>query len=101
MVGQEEPPDNVIGHGRWRGSRGGSGPDDPDIVARLARLEAAVDDMRKDIQAMRLDVARIEGKISNLPTTFQLVFMQAGFILAAFAAAFGLSLGLLRFASPH
>ena len=55
----------------------------------------------KDLQGIRLDLARIEGKISNLPTTFQLVFMQAGFILAAFTAAFGLSFALLRLASSH
>ena len=61
----------------------------------------AVDEIRKDLQGIRLDLARIEGKISNLPTTFQLVFMQAGFVLAAFTAAFGLSFALLRLASSH
>ena len=64
-------------------------------------LDAGVDEIRKDLQGIRLDLARIEGKISNLPTTFQLVFMQAGFILAAFTAAFGLSFALLRLASSH
>jgi hypothetical protein len=42
-------------------------------------------------------LARIDGKISNLPTSFHLLFMQAGIILAVFAAAFG----LLKLASLH
>jgi hypothetical protein len=100
-MAQGSEPDNVIGHGRFPPPPSGSGPNDPTVVARLDRLEAAVDEIRKDVQAVRLDLARLDGKISNLPTTFQLVFMQAGFILAAFAAAFGLSFALLKLASPH
>jgi hypothetical protein len=60
-------------------------------------LEAAVAEIRKELQAIRLDLAEIKGKLSNVPTTFQLVFMQSGLILAVFAAAFA----LLRFAPPH
>jgi len=60
------------------------------VEVRLTRIETAVD-------AIRLDLAEIKGKLSNLPTTFQLLYMQAGLILAIFAAAFG----LLRLAAPH
>jgi hypothetical protein len=60
-------------------------------------LEAAVDEIRADVKAIRLDLAEIKGKLSNVPTTFQLVFMQAALILAIFAGAFG----LLKLASPH
>jgi hypothetical protein len=87
MAGKE-PTDNVIGRGRWPPSRGGSGPHDPTIEGRLAHLEAVVEEIRKELQAIRLDLTRMDGRLSNLPTTLQLVFMQAAFILAAFAAAF-------------
>jgi hypothetical protein len=60
-------------------------------------LEAAIDAIRADVRAIRLDLAEIKGKLSNVPTTFQLVFMQAALILAIFAGAFG----LLKLAAPH
>ncbi len=100
-MAQGSPPSNVIRPSQFSASAGGSGPTDPTVEARLAGLEVSVAEMRKDLQAIRLEIARIDGKISNLPTTFQLVFMQAGFILAVFVAAFGLSFALLRFAPPH
>jgi hypothetical protein len=87
----------VIGRGRFPSNAGGSGPNDPGTGARIARLEGAIDEVRTDLKAVRLDVAEIKGKLSNVPTTFQLVFMQAALILAIFAGAFG----LLKFASPH
>jgi hypothetical protein len=67
------------------------------VEARLARLEAGVDEIRKELQAIRVDLARMDGKLSNVPTSFQLLYMQAGLILAIFAAAFG----LLKLAAPH
>ena len=98
-MAQGSESDNIIRPSQF--AAGGSGPSDPTVEGRLARLEVAVDEIRKELQAIRLDIARVDGKLSNLPTTFQLVFMQAGFILAAFAAAFGLSLALLKLTAPH
>jgi hypothetical protein len=46
---------------------------------------------------IRLDLAEIKGKLSNIPTTLQLVFMQAVLIITSFAGAFG----LLKLASRH
>jgi hypothetical protein len=43
---------------------------------------------------LRVDVARIDEKIPDLPTTFQLVFILAGVVIAA-------ALGLLKLTSPH
>jgi hypothetical protein len=60
------------------------------VETRLARIESAVD-------AMRLDLAEIKGKLSNMPTTVTLF----GLIVTVFAAAFGLSIAVLRFAPPH
>ncbi|HVB18291.1 MAG TPA: hypothetical protein VNF04_17305 [Stellaceae bacterium] len=92
-MAQGSPPDDVVVRGRFP-TAGGSGPDDPNVEARLAHLESAVD-------AIRLDLAEIKGKLSNMPTTFQLVFMQAAIIVTVFAGAIGLSFALLKFASGH
>jgi len=78
------------------------------VEARLARLEAAVDEIRAELKATRADMAamhqelaemrgEMRGRFSNLPTTFHLFYMQGGFVLAIFAAAFA----LLRYAPPH
>ena len=58
-----------------------------------ARVKALEDDMREikaDLRRLALDVAEIKGRVSNLPTAVQLMFMQAGLIIAIFAGAFGL-----------
>ena len=93
----DEARDNVIGRGRFPPGAGGSGPNEPGVETRVAILEAAVNDIRRDLQAIRLDLAEMKGKLSNVPTTLQLVFMQAGLILTIFAAAFG----LLKLSSIH
>jgi hypothetical protein len=80
---------------------GGSGRRNPGLEARVAVLEAAVDDIRSDLKAIRVDLARMDGKLSNVPTTFQLVFMQAAIIVAVFGGAIGLAFALLKFASGH
>jgi len=96
-VAQTPEPDNVIRPSRFAPGAGGSGPDDPTFEIRLAALEAAVAEIRRELQEIRLDLREIKGKLSNVPTTFQLVFMQSGLILAIFVAA----LALLRFAPPR
>jgi|tagenome__1003787_1003787.scaffolds.fasta_scaffold19601872_2 hypothetical protein len=83
---------------------GGGFPGEPNLAARVIVLESAAGDIRAELKAiraeltsLRLDVAEIKGRLTNIPTTFQFVYMQAGFVLAIFAAAFA----LLRFAAPH
>ena len=71
------------------------------VEARLARVEAAIDELRKELIAIRMDLSEIKGRLANIPTTFQLVFMLAGFIVASFVGATGLSLAVLKLASPH
>ena len=88
-MAQGSDSDNVIRPGQFAAG-GGSGSNDPPVEARLVRLEAAVD-------AVRLDLAEIKGKLSNMPTTFQLVFMQVAVILTVFFGAFA----LLKFGFPH
>jgi hypothetical protein len=82
-MAQTPESDNIIRPSQFVLPPGGSDPSDPTVETRLAHLEAAV-------EAIRLDLAEIKGKLSNVPTTFQLVFILAGFVVAIFAAAFGL-----------
>jgi hypothetical protein len=93
----DEAADNVIGRGRFPPGAGGSGPRDPGTEARLSILELAVDEIRTELRGIRVDLAEIKGRLSNIPTTFQLVFMQAGLILAIFAGVFG----FLKLAALH
>jgi len=82
------------------------------IEGRLARLEAVVEEIRAELRAiraelseLRLEVAEMRGemrgRLSSLPTTFQLVFILAGFTVATFVGATGLSLTVLRLAGGH
>lgn len=73
----------------------------------MAVLEAAVTEVRTELKAIRedlanlknvpIELAEIKGKISNLPTNFQLVFVLATFALTSFLGATGLSLAIIRF----
>jgi hypothetical protein len=78
--------DKVIRPSRFAPAAGGSGPSDPSVEARLARVEAGIDQIR-------LDLAEIKGKLSNMPTTVTLFAL----VLTIFAAAFG----LLKLSSTH
>jgi hypothetical protein len=65
----------------------------PDLAAKddlrlgLADLKA---DLKAEMAAIRGDIAGLTGRMSNLPSAAQLLFMQLGIILAIFAGAFGL-----------
>jgi hypothetical protein len=63
-------------------------------LARFARLEAGMDQLRQD-------VAEIKGRLTNIPTSFQIAFMLATFTVAKFIGATGLSLAIVRFAGAH
>jgi hypothetical protein len=69
-----------------RGDRDGgdNGGMPPDLDARVKALEARTSEIGVDVRAVIKDVAEIKGKISQMPTTFQ---MQAWFV--------GVSLGLV------
>ena len=97
-------PDEVHG--------GGDVPRDPSIEARVSaletrldRLEAAIEELRKELQALRVDLvefrAEMRGRLANIPTTFQLVFMLTTFTVATFVGATGLSLAVVRLAGGH
>lgn len=56
----------------------------PDLNARVKALEARTSEIGIDVRTLIKDVAEIRGKISQMPTTFQ---MQAWFV--------GVSMGLV------
>jgi hypothetical protein len=69
---------------------GGDFAPSSNVEARLSALGAGQ-------QAIRVDLAEIKGRLSNMPTSFQLVFILAAFVVTIFAA----SLGLLKLTSLH
>jgi hypothetical protein len=82
------PPDIAPG--------GGGSYDDPmearltrveDILVRLepavGRIDAAVTKLTDSVHKVEIDLAELKGRVSQLPTTLQLL----GFIIAIFAAA--------------
>ena len=85
-MAQGSPPDNIIRPSQFSPPTCGSGPSDPTLESRLARLEAGIDQIR-------LDLAEIKGKLSNMPTTVTLF----GLVITVFGAAFA----LVKLASLH
>ena len=67
--------------GRDGGDNGGM---PPDLNSRVKALEARTSEIGVDVRTLIKDVAEIRGKISQMPTTFQ---MQAWFV--------GVSMGLV------
>lgn len=64
-----------------------------DIKEVLKRLELAIAQIVKDVSSVKERLAGLEGRVSQMPTTWQLI---TG-VVAIFAAAFT----LLRFGLPH
>jgi hypothetical protein len=86
---------------------GRSGRRSPDLEARVALLEVAVNEVRIELKAIRqelanlknvpTELAEIKGRLSNLPTSFQLVFILATFAITTFVGPTGLSLAIIKF----
>jgi hypothetical protein len=56
-----------------------------EIKADLKRLLADVSEIKRDMLGMKLDVAEIKGRLSQTPTTVQLISLVFGIMAAAFA----------------
>ena len=97
---------------------GGEFPKDPGLETRVAMLEAAMGEIRAELKAihaelarfarleigmdqLRQDLAEIRGRLTNIPTNFQIAFMLATFTVATFIGATGLSLAILRLAGGY
>ncbi len=62
-----------------------------DRIAQYALPDLATkDDLRLAVAELKADLAEIKGRLTNLPSAAQLLFMQIAIILAIFAGAFGL-----------
>jgi hypothetical protein len=90
---------------------GGDYPKDAGLEARVSaiearpdRMEAAIAELRKELQAFRLEFvefrAEMRGRLTNIPTTFQIAFILAAFTVATFIGSTGLALTILKLA-PH
>lgn len=60
----------------------------PNIDSRGEALETDVKEMKSDLKTLIEDVARLDGKLSNLPTTFQLISWFVGVSLGLVALVF-------------
>ena len=92
-MAQGSESDNIVRPSQFSSVGGGSGPSDPTVESRLTALEAAVVEIRKELQAIRLDLAEIKGRLASMPTTVTLF----GLVITVFGAAFA----LVKLASLH
>jgi hypothetical protein len=54
-------------------------------MADLKRLPGDVADLKRDVASVKLDVAEIKGRLSQTPTTVQLIGLVFGIFAASFA----------------
>jgi hypothetical protein len=71
---------------------GGSGPEDPMIEQRIARLEDDMKEIKATLKSIDLSVAEMKGKLSQSPNWVQLI----GMTLATWAAGAAIVPTLLR-----
>lgn len=71
------------------GAGGGDHTDGMELVRRVEKLEEAV-------LAIRLDIAEMKGKLSNLPTTWQLVGVNFGLAIGVSALVFAIARAMIR-----
>lgn len=101
MPSDETP--NVVRPGRWNPSSGagagGGPPQGPDMSERVGRLERAIEDIKSVLARLepaiikiRDDTSELKGKISQIPTIWQLA--------ALIISIFGLAFVLLRYGMP-
>jgi hypothetical protein len=65
---------------------GGGGPHDPDM-----ELERRVTKLEDAVLGIRLDIAEIKGKISNMPSTWQLLGVNFGLAIGVAGLVFAVA----------
>ncbi|CAN5210491.1 hypothetical protein BH10PSE6_BH10PSE6_11480 [soil metagenome] len=60
----------------------------PSLETRVGALEAKLSDVASDVKTLVKEVAEMKGKLSNMPTTFQLVTWFIGVALGLVALVF-------------
>lgn len=75
----------------------GGGPHDPNMEARLTRLEAVIEGMRSDMSATRSDTSYMRGRIESLPTTWSMIATVIGGNIALAGVIFAIARFFGRF----
>jgi hypothetical protein len=78
---------NVIDGGK------GSGPEDPMLEQRVARLEADVSEIKSSVKSIEIILSEIKGKMSQSPTWLQLI----GVVISTWMAGAGIVLAIIKF----
>jgi hypothetical protein len=78
-------------------STNGGGPQDPNLEARLTKLEDDMQSMRLDMTATRSDTAYIRGRLESLPNTWQMI----GTVLAGNIGLAGVLLAAIKLMAAH
>ncbi|MBP2540036.1 hypothetical protein J2768_002473 [Agrobacterium tumefaciens] len=78
---------------------GGGGGTFDGMEARVKRLEDDMKEIKGDLKSLLKDSAEIKGKISNMPSTWQIVGI-VGVMLGLVIASGGGILGLIRYLQP-
>jgi hypothetical protein len=74
--------------------KGGDGGNNGDMEARVKRLEDDMKEIKGDLKSLLKDSAEIKGKISNMPSTWQMIGIcgvMIGLVLASCGFAFTLA----------
>lgn len=74
--------------GSPNGTGGGGGGDMTELTRRVGDLEKRVDRVEGKIDLLSQDVAEIKGKLSQMPTTFQMLTWFVGVSIALTALVF-------------
>ena len=74
-------------------SAGGSGPEDPMLEQRVARLETDVSEIKSSVKSIEITLAEIKGKLSQLPTWLQLI----GVVISTWMAGAGIVMAIIKF----
>ena len=74
-------------------------PGGPELEARVKRLEDDMKEIKGDLKSLLKDSAEIKGKISNMPSTWQMIGI-CGVMIGLVLAACGFAFTLARYLQP-
>lgn len=72
------------------GGGGGTSGGMEDLTRRVGALEADMKEVKSDLKRLLETVARIDGRVSQMPTAFQLLGMVVGIVFAVMGATFAM-----------
>ena len=86
---------------RERHSGGGPPGGGDDLGHRVAALESDVKEINADLKTLVKDMAEIKGRLSQMPTTFQMLTWFVGIALALSIGLTGLVFTIARSVGSH